>query len=196
MTVRGIKSTLSSLPLHLYGLYESTLERIKGQNQFSQDLGLKVLTWLSYAQRPMTALGLQHALAVEAGNGSLDVESLVDVEELISVCGGLIAVTAESRTVTFIHTTAFEYFRGHRDTRMATDQADIASTCLTYLCFDCFADDRCDNDEALRQRLKEYPFLDYASPCWGIHIQALSSGELAHQALKLLTHNEKFFTCS
>lgn len=79
----------------------------------------------------MTALELQHALAVEAGNGSLDVESLVDVEELISVCGGLVAVTAESKTVTFIHTTAFEYFSGYRDTLMATGQATIASTCLT-----------------------------------------------------------------
>ena len=196
MTVRGIKSTLSSLRLHLYGLYESTLERVEGQNQYSRDLAFKVLTWLSYAQRPMTALELQHAMAVEADKGSLDVENLMDVEDLISVCGGLVAVTAESKIVTFIHTTAFEYFKGQRATRMAAGQAAIASTCLTYLCFDCFADGRCDHDGALRQRLKEYPFLDYASRFWGIHTQALSQGELAHQALELLTHKEKISTCS
>lgn len=110
MTVRGIKSTLSSLPPHLLGLYESTLERVEGQNQYSRDVAFKVLTWLSYTQRPMTALELQHALTVEAGKGNLDVENLIDVDELISVCGGLVAVTAERKIVTFIHTTAFEYF--------------------------------------------------------------------------------------
>ena len=142
-------------------------KRVEEQNQFSPKLAVMALTWLSYGQRPMTALELQHALAVEAGKGSLDVENLVDVEEVISVCGGLLAVTAESKLTTFIHTTAEEYFRDQRETRMATGQVAIASACLTYLRFDCFADGPCANDEALQRRLKRHPFLDYASRFWG-----------------------------
>ncbi len=196
MTVRGIKSTLSSLPLNLHDIYETMFRRLEEQDQFSRDLAFKAFTWLSYAQRPMTALELQHALAVEAGKGSLDVENLVDIEELISVCGGLVAVTAESNIIAFIHTTAGKYFRDQRDIRLANGQLTIASTCLTYLCFDCFADGRCANDEALQQRLKENPFLDYASHFWGYHIQAVSPGDLADLALKLLTHDRKISSCS
>ena len=196
MTVRGIKSTLSSLPHGLHDIYETMFRRLGEQDQFSRDLAFKALTWLSYAQRPMTALELQHALAVEADKGSLDVENLVDIEELISVCGGLVAVTAESNIITFIHTTAGEYFRDQCDVRMANGQLTIASTCLTYLCFDRFADGRCANDEALQQRLKENPFLDYASRFWGIHVQAVFPGDLAYGALKLLTHNGKISSCS
>ncbi len=172
------------------------LQRVEEQNQFSRDLAFQALTWLSYAQRQMTALELQHALAVEAGKESLDVENLVDVGELISVCGGLVSVTAESNIITFIHTTAGEYFRRQRETRMATGEVAITSTCLTYLSFNCFADGRCANGEALRQRLKKYPFLDYASHFWGIHIQAVFPGEFADRALKLLTHDGKVSSCS
>ena len=128
------------------------LKRVEDQNQFSRDLAFKALTWLSYAQRPMTALELQHALAVEAGKESLNIENLVDAKELILVCGGFVVVTAESNIVTFIHTTASGYFRYQRETRMANGQAAIASMCLTYVSFDCFADGRCANDEAVRQR--------------------------------------------
>ena len=193
VTVRGIKSTLSSLPVDLHGLYETMLKRVEGQDHFSRDLALKVLTWLAYAQRPMTALELQHALAVEADKGSLDVENLVDVKELISVCGGLVAISTGSKMVTFVHTTAGEYFR---DQWKATGQAVIASTCLTYLCFDCFADGRCANDEAIQQRLEKYPFLDYASHFWGTHLQAVFPGELYDRALNLLTHDGKNSSCS
>ena len=158
---------MSSLPHDLQDIYETMLKRVEEQNQCSRDLAFKVLIRLSYSQRPLTALKLQHALAIEAGKGSLDVENLVDVEDLISVCGGLIAVTAESKIVTFIHTTAGEYFRDQRETRMAIGQVAIASTCLTYLRFDCFVDGPCANDEALQRRLKRHPFLDYASRFWG-----------------------------
>ena len=171
-------------------------ERVEGQHMEARHLAFQALTWLSYAQRPMTALELQHALAVEADEGSLDEENLADVDLLISVCGGFLTVSAESNIITFIHITAGEYFADQRKTRMANGQVGIASTCLTYLCFDCFADGRCTNDEALQQRLERYPFLDYASHFWGIHIQAVSSGELADGALKLLTHDGKISSCS
>ena len=115
LTVRGIKSSLSSLPHVLHDLYETMFKRVEKQNQSSHDLAVKALTWLSYAQRPMTALELQHALAVEAGKGSLDVENLVDVEEVISICGNLLAVTAESKIITLILTTTERYLRDQRE---------------------------------------------------------------------------------
>lgn len=170
--------------------------RIKEQHWSSRDLAVMVLTWLSYSQRPLTALELQHALAVESGHKNLDEENLVDVEELVLVCGGLVVVSAESNIFTFVHMSAREYFLDQRETQMATGQVAIASTCLTYLCFDCFANGSCANDEALQQRLKENPFFAYASHFWGNHIQQVSSNEIANQALELLTHDGRISSCS
>ena len=79
---------------------------------------------------------------------------------------------------------------------MATGQVAIASTCLTYLCFDCFADGRCDDDEALQRRLTKHPFLDYPSRFWGNHIREAPWRELTDLALKLLTHDGRISTCS
>ena len=180
------------------------LKRIEEQNQFSRDLAFKALGWISHAGRPLTALELQHALAVETGKGSLDVENLVDIEELISVCGGFLAVTAESKLITFIHTTAEESFKDNQETEMVISEAAMASTCLTYLCCDCFADGRCDDDEALQRWLTKHPFLDYASRFWGSHIREVPwreladglAGELTDLALKLLTHDGRVSTCS
>ena len=73
MTVGEIKSTLSSATHDPHDFYEMMLKRFQEQNQFSRDLAFEALTWLSHAQRPMTALELQHVLAVEAGKESLDV---------------------------------------------------------------------------------------------------------------------------
>ena len=162
--------TLSSLPPDLHGLYETTLERVEEQDHFSRDLALKALTWLAYAQRPMTALELQHALAGETDKGSLHVENLVDVKELMLVCGGLVTINAGSKIVTLIHTSAGEHLRDRLKARKATCQAALASTCLTCLCLECFAEGGCASDEAIQQRLKKYPFLDYASHFWGIHL--------------------------
>ena len=195
-TVQGIKSTLSSLHLDIHGLYGPILKRVEEQDSFSRDLALKALRWLSYAQRPLTASELQHALAVEADKGSPGVEDLVDVKDLISVCGGLVAISTGSKIVTFIHTSAGEYLRDRWKARTATCQAALASTCLTYLCLECFAEGGCASDEAIQQRLKKYPFLDYASQFWGTHLQAVFPGELADQALKLLTDDKKISSCS
>ena len=176
-------------------------KRVEEQNQFSRDLAFKALAWTNGAARPLTALEVQHVLAVEMGKGSLDIENLIDIEELISVCGGFLTVTAESRLITFIHKTAEEYF--NRNQHETPSEVAFASTCLTYLCFDCFADGRCGDDEAQR-RLTKHPFLDYASRLWGNHIREVPWREVTREvadglvdlALKLLTHDGKVSTCS
>ena len=200
VTIREIKSALSSLPHDLHAIYEAMFKRVEEQNQFSRTLAFKALARVTYAENPLTAVELQHALAVETGKGSLDVENLVDIEELISVCRGFLAVTTESKLITFIHTTAEEYFVRLQNPQMVIGEVAIASTYLTYLCFDCFADGRCDDDEALQRRLTKHPFLDYASRYWGNITREIPwrevDGELTDLALKLLTHDGRVSTCS
>jgi len=58
----------------------------------------------------LTTLQLQHALAVEPGDSSLGLENFEDVEEMVSVCAGLVAVEEESRAIRLVHYATQEHF--------------------------------------------------------------------------------------
>lgn len=67
------------------------MDRIEGQAADAQKLAKQVLSWITYAKRPLAPSELQHALAVEIGDDSeLDEDSLPDIEDMISVCAGLV----------------------------------------------------------------------------------------------------------
>jgi len=82
------------------------MERINDQRSGFKELAEQVLSWITYAQRPLTILELQHALAVESGEPKLDEENLSDIEDLVSVCAGLVTVDQESSIVRLVHLTA------------------------------------------------------------------------------------------
>ena len=60
-------------------------QRVEEQNQSSRDLAFKALAWANGAARPLTAIELQHALAVELGKGSLDIETLKSSYQSVEV---------------------------------------------------------------------------------------------------------------
>jgi hypothetical protein len=65
--LKAIQSTLKKLPTssEAYNYtYEAAMERIEGQLPDQEELAKQVLSWITYAIRPLTVLELQHALAV------------------------------------------------------------------------------------------------------------------------------------
>ena len=118
------------------------------------------------------------------------------MEDIISVCAGLVAVDKESSIIRLVHYTTQEYFERVRMEWNPGAQEEIAVTCLTYLSFDVFRSGSCDrdnafeveteeyetrykrlkaSDEAFEQRLTENPFFDYAAHSWGEHVQPVQS---------------------
>jgi hypothetical protein len=91
------------------------MERIEGQSAGLEELAKQVLSWITCAKRHLTALELQHALAVEVGNSELDEENLPEIEDMISVCAGLVTIDNESNVIRLIHYTAQEYFERTQD---------------------------------------------------------------------------------
>lgn len=81
------------------------MERIEGQVTDQKDLAKQVLSWITYARRPLTTIELQHALAVEAGEAHLDEENLPQIEDMVSVCAGLVTVDDESGIIRLVHYT-------------------------------------------------------------------------------------------
>ena len=155
--------------------YKDALDRIDGQLPGHRDLARRALSWITYAQRPLTGNELRHALAIELGESALDTDNMDNLEEIISVCAGLITVDQESSTIRLVHYTTQEYFeRIHSDWNPAA-QEEIAVACLTYLSFDIFKSGSCASDEAFEQRLAQNEFFDYSAQYWNEHIRPIQA---------------------
>ena len=170
-TPKKVRTALESMQKGADALtdaYKTTLDRIKGQPPGLQDLAQQVLSWITYSQRPLTVLELQHALAAELGDAEIDSENIEEESSMVSVCAGLITVD-ESKIIRFVHYTTQEFFENIECGWLSNAQLKIAMSCIAYLSFDIFGSGSCSTDEQLELRLKTNPFLDYAARYWGHH---------------------------
>src|SRR5438045_2939678 len=196
---KAIRNTLKGLPKGPDALnitFDEAIERINGQRSGFKELAEQVLSWITYAQRPLTILELQHALAVEPGEPKLDEENLSDIEDLVSVCAGLVTVDQESSIVRLVHLTAQEYFERIRLKRFPNAQSKITTTCLTYLSFDVFAKGYCLTDEILENRLQQNPLFDYAARYWSSHVCEAVEQSIQGLALKFIMDDSKVSSSS
>ena len=109
-----------------------------GQDPDTKELAKMVLSWITCAKRPLTTLELQHALAVEAGGYELDDDNLPEIQDMISVCAGLVTVNEENGIIRLVHYTTQEYFERTQKHYFPNAQIDITEICVTYLSFDVF----------------------------------------------------------
>ncbi|KAF1952741.1 hypothetical protein CC80DRAFT_393274, partial [Byssothecium circinans] len=107
-TPKEIKATLARLSkgsVALDDAYKDAIQRIKGQLAGDYERAKNVLSWITYAQRPLTTAEICCALAVENEEEELDLENITDVEDLVSVCAGLVVVDEESGVIRLVHYT-------------------------------------------------------------------------------------------
>ena len=147
-----------------------------------------MLSWITFAKRPLTTAEICCALAIEAGEVELDPENIADVEDLVSVCAGLVIVDPESAVIRLVHYTTQEYFERIRNIWNPSAQLDIATKCLTYLSFGAFRSGSCSNDREFEERLRQNQFLDYAAKHWGYHARAIET-EVSDLACSFLLEN-------
>ena len=138
--------------------YTTTLSRLKAQKGYKSVLGLKVLMWVLYSERPLRAEELCHALGVEIGSADLDPEDVPALRTLVASCLGLVVVEASSSTVRLVHITLQEHLL--RDpTLFHSPNSVIAEVCLTYLNFGSIKN----LSPTLRSAPPTTPLLQYAS---------------------------------
>ena len=85
--------------------YDEALCRINSQKAGFQELAIMVLSWIVWAARQLSDLELQNALGVEEGSSEFDEENLPEVNDLISVCAGLVTVDEVSQVIRLVHYT-------------------------------------------------------------------------------------------
>jgi hypothetical protein len=155
--------------------YREAIERIEGQLAEDRSLARRTIAWVSYAQRPLTSQELCHALAIEPGDMELDGDNVYDVEEIISVCAGLVTIDEESNVIRLVHYTTQEYFERILSDWNPNAREEIATTCLTYLAFDTFRSGSCSSDEKFEERIRENVVLDYAGRHWAKHVRPVEA---------------------
>lgn len=171
------------------------MERIEHQIAYQANLAKQLLSWLACAQRSLTLTELQHALAVEIDESSFDEENLPDIEDMISVCAGLVTYNEQSHIISLVHYTTQEYFEREWTSWFPDAHCNIGRICLTYLCYDAFASGSCETLKEFLERLREYPLYAYAATNWGYHAkrQRLSPPE---PIFRLLENDQKTAACS
>ena len=83
--------------------YTTTLTRLKAQERHRSILGLKVLAWVLYSERPLREEELCHALGVEMGSTDLDPENVPALRILLASCLSLVIIETSSSTVRLVH---------------------------------------------------------------------------------------------
>lgn len=170
------------------------MERIEGQIDDLATLAKQTLSWIAYAKRPLTTLELRHALAVEVGETSLVDSNMSHVEDVVSVCAGLITVDYKSDTISFVHYTTQQYFERTRNYWFPSSEASITDICITYLSFSIFDNKFYENVDQVGKRVESNPFYDYAVRNWGHHARSASTP--VQSVMQFLNNNTLFKSSS
>jgi ankyrin repeat protein len=175
-TKSRVRSTLDALSIGSQTLekaYEDAIKRLESQLPEDTALAKRVISWIVYAERSFHMTELRCALAVEFGATSFDPDNVLDTEDIVSVCAGLVTVEKKSNIIRLVHYTAQEYFDRIRCDWIPHGHLDITRTCLTYLSFETFRDGSCSDRLEYGDRMNAYPFLQYAARHWGRHARSV-----------------------
>ena len=143
--------------------YTQAMGRINGQKPSFRKLAMQVLSWIACVKRRLKTTELRHSLAVEVGELELDKEDLPQIEDMISLCAGLVTVDNESIIIRFVHHTMQEYFERTQKQWFPIAEADIMTFYVTCLSFDVFDCGICQTDDKSEKRLRPNQYFEYAA---------------------------------
>ena len=197
--ISGVRAALKLLPTGIFATYDDAFRRILDQPKDDADLGMKVISLIFSARRPLDTEELRHALAVQAGDFTLDKGAFTELEIILSVTAGLVGTiqTQTSRehphpSIRFVHYTLQEYLASNRERLIPNSERNLAGICLAYLSLDEFEDGPCP-EELVPQRLDDFAFLRYARYTWSHHLLQGAQLELLEQILTFLQDTAKVY---
>ena len=193
-TDRAVRQALNALPQNLEDAYTLTLSRI---DRCDIDMARRTLMWLTYSPSLLKLNEVAEAATYETGGRSIDMDDrLADPEDIVEICGSLIAFDVQTKELRLAHQSVRECLEklepGKTIYAMPSKAAhrEMAELCLSYLLMDDFADGMALTPKALRTKVKSFPLLKYAVDNWIYHIQkADAEADLQEDILRLLTPN-------
>ncbi|KAH9864036.1 hypothetical protein J1614_009969 [Plenodomus biglobosus] len=177
-TPQRVKATLanfSKASTTLDHVNEMNLQRIMFESGRRGELARKVLSWIVLARRPITTAEICCALAVEPNEADLDPDNLPEIDDLVSVCVGMVKVDNGSGFIHLTHYTTQDYLERTQDMWFPDSETFITTICTAYLSFGVFKTGNCRSDEEFAERLHSYCLYDYAARYWGYHARNAST---------------------
>jgi ankyrin repeat protein len=162
-TAGDMEDVLAHLSHDLPEAFEETIARIQHLPEGRKGLGIKTLLWVSHSTRLLTVSELVEALSIKPGQSAPNRKYQPSPKLVLECCQGLINIDPESMFVRPAHYSIQEYLVRHSDTIFPRAQAEIATTCLTYLLFDEFQAGPCHGERSMHPRMEAHPLLFYAA---------------------------------
>ncbi|KAJ7110901.1 ankyrin repeat-containing domain protein, partial [Mycena epipterygia] len=171
-----VKKALLNMPTSLEAVYDRILHNIHDPDMITM-VG-RAITWLIFAEYPMSIIELIDALAFdfEAELLRFDPDERMQQEALLDACAGFVVTVSEDTygdTIKLAHASVKEYFLfakgprkfyGHRAFSDQIGHHLLAHTCIAYLCS---FDRAVEYDDSLEQ----YPLASYAACSWTFHLR-------------------------
>ncbi|KAL9010697.1 MAG: hypothetical protein Q9173_004396 [Seirophora scorigena] len=196
-TDKAILKALEQMPKDLAGTYARILQRLEHDSE-NIERYQKLLRWLVKSTRSLTLDELAECIGIDLDedNESMDFDAVETYpENLLKRCSSLVTVNDDGY-VSLAHYTVKEFLtsdttRQHLETFYVGDdevEAELAQTCLTYLCYNDFIAGSLADGDALTDVLDRYKFLKYAATAWGTHahLSKGKEGDSSDLATKLL----------
>jgi hypothetical protein len=192
-------------PEGLQGMYDRIANYILRCNQVEQGLCRKVITWLLYSMRPMTAQEVQVAVSpINSGPSAENDDELPDFARVVIICcGGLVelqkiystALDSEISSFQFIHLSVREYLsaqesRGRNEgnsihsspnqisTSLSDSLIDMANQCMLVLSYRLPSQPLSSSAQAdisPSSLYRAYPLCGYAAVYWIEHLHQTMS---------------------
>ncbi|KAL8991781.1 MAG: hypothetical protein Q9169_007655 [Polycauliona sp. 2 TL-2023] len=194
----AVRASLQRLPRQLSTTYDEALRRIEDQDEEHAALAKQVLAWILCASRSLTIVELQHALAAESTQPSqgVDEEFIINLDDIIYSCAGLITLDEKTNVVRMVHYSAQEYFSANRQIHFPRGHEDIAVVCLKYLSSDLFSNGRCKDKQEIRTQCDANPLLDYAARFWGYHTRMSGQNANLTSQVKAFLKMDQNLSCA
>ena len=185
-TTGDMEDAIENKPHDLHQAFYQTLARIQRQPEGRKRLGMNVLLWLSHAQVSLNVAELSEAMAVKAGDTSLNSRRRPSQDMMIECCMGLATVDLENSSIHLVHYALQEFFRDQRKQVFPSGEDQIADICIGYLFFDELGRGCCVAEDEIARLMKDFPLLRYASNFWGHHARSSNCNRIYGLALELL----------
>jgi hypothetical protein len=118
--------------------YNETVKRIESQSSENLELAKATIGWIISVKRPFTVNELEIVIAIEAGSSSFDETNITYIEQLISVCCGLVVVDETTGHVNLVHYTTQKYFESIGNKWLIQMKINLTRSCLTYISYEAF----------------------------------------------------------
>ena len=173
-TLADFEASLARLPEGSHVLtetYQQALKRINSQEPQDVQMAMKILMWVCFAARPLTADELRWALAIDISQHEEDFNEkrLLPEEDIISLCIGLVTISTDTEEVRLVHYTTQEFFDSQRQTLFPDANMNLFLSCMTFLSYSRFNVDPPQEVPAIYSLLAQNPFLRYAAKYLGEH---------------------------